>query len=494
MIATENHTILYLQAREDSFWQWADGGNVIEWENGRTICYRDDLVNLLQQCDSSLPQLSAVLLLLTGCSGELHVQERFFLIREMKTFTGNAENTEMHRKLDHADKFLKIVSELPENLRTGNKRVHLINEIFSQATYTFPNRQIQNIVREFNSGRIDEQVFGHFAAKNSDASFSRMLSHFADAYQRFPTVQNLIATLRTGLDSIPEATPVELPEKVPTGLYDELLDDPKTVGIARLAKRLIAALNIPMQSKGSSDLPLGGISDITNRGNYDKLLLTELAHDDDTLMARLVNNEALYFRREQPPENPKMQRVILMDTTIKMWGTSRVFALSAGLACATQNKRYESLLSYSLGGNTFTPVSLNSKHGIIQALELLDPALHCGAALEEVMRSVSGSVKNEFIFITHARLLNSASFHAYYATVKPQLSFVITVTDVGDLHLYECINGVSKLISNAKIDVDELLTAPHQIRKRVKQTDPDLPAFLQQTEAPLYFPVNRVRF
>ena len=150
-------------------------------------------------------------------------------------------------------------------------------------------------------------------------------------------------------------------------------------------------------------------------------------------MARLVNNEALYFQREQPPENPKTQRIILMDTTLKMWGTARVFAIAAGLACAQQNKHSELLQAYTLGGTKSTAVSLSSKHGIIQALEQLDHALHCGKALEEVVQSIPTVAKNEFIFITHARLLHSAAFYASLSAVKALLSFIITVTDSGEL-------------------------------------------------------------
>lgn len=491
MVATENYTINYFRAPKDHFWHWTDNGTVIVWQNGNTICYREDLFSILQQLNSGLPPLSPLLLLLTACARPLHVQVKFILMREVKEFTGNDENSSLHKTLDDALKFLDIVAELPANLRTSQKRVHLIYELFAGTSFTFDNSQLRNAMLELNSGILDNNVFHLFSEKISEGDFLNCLLYFCTALQRYPTLQSLTVKLRTGLDKIPNAAPLLLPETETGSLYDQLLRDKETTGIARLAKRITAALNIPMQSKGRSDQPFGGISDITNRGNYDKLLLSELAHDDDLLMARLVNNEALYFRREEPPQEPKMQRVILMDTTLKMWGTSRVFALAAGLAFAGQNKHVETVATYSLGGTVFSAVSFNSKHGVVQALEKLDSALHCGLALEAVIASTPPSAKLEYIFITHARLLHHPAFYVCFTKVKQMLSFVITVADNGELQLYEYVNGISKLISSAKIDVDEMLTVV--LEPKEKRDNIYLPAFLTQEPFALYYPPLRIK-
>src|SRR4029450_3053531 len=100
---------------------------------------------------------------------------------------------------------------------------------------------------------------------------------------------------------------IEIPIKETGDLLEQLAQDPNTAGLAQLTHRLIAALNIPMHAHGSSSQFFGGVSDITNRGNFDRLLLSELAHDDLSLMARLANNEALYLRREELPSNPEKQ-------------------------------------------------------------------------------------------------------------------------------------------------------------------------------------------
>jgi MoxR-vWA-beta-propeller ternary system domain bpX0 len=293
MIAVENHTVKYFRPPEGDFWFWSDNGTVIAWTFGNTICYRDDLIALLRQVNSGMPPLSPLLLLIAACKEKLPETSIRFFMRKLSDFNGAAQNSKLHKTLKYALTFLDTVSLLPENLRTGQKRIHLIYEVFSGASFTFNNRQLQDAIDELNSGRIDNDVFNLSSEKITEEDFTNCLLYFCTALQKYPTLQSLTVKLRTGLDEIPTAVPGLLPETESGNLYDQLLQDPETAGIARLAKRLTAAVNIPMQSKGSSDQPFGGISDITNRGNYDKLLLSELAHDDELLMARLVNKSRL---------------------------------------------------------------------------------------------------------------------------------------------------------------------------------------------------------
>ena len=76
----------------------------------------------------------------------------------------------------------------------------------------------------------------------------------------------------------------------------------------------------------------GGVADITNRGPLDRLLLSELAHDDLTLAARVALNEALYLRREPPMREPPGALGLLLDSGVRLWGIPRVLATAVALA------------------------------------------------------------------------------------------------------------------------------------------------------------------
>jgi preprotein translocase subunit SecB len=45
--------------------------------------------------------------------------------------------------------------------------------------------------------------------------------------------------------------------------------------------------------------PIGGISDMTNKGDFNRMLL-EFANEDEVFMNRVANNEALYIQRNTP--------------------------------------------------------------------------------------------------------------------------------------------------------------------------------------------------
>jgi hypothetical protein len=139
--------------------------------------------------------------------------------------------------------------------------------------------------------------------------------------------------MQTGLDELPCAAPLELAaRKSVRQLLAELENDEELCGLARLARDLMAAISLPRTITDRDTLPLGGVSDIANRGQPDRLLLSEVAHDDLTLAARIALREALYLRREAPLRNPPSRRTILLDAAIRMWGIPRVFATSVALA------------------------------------------------------------------------------------------------------------------------------------------------------------------
>ena len=54
MTEQEIKTIRYFQGMNGYFWKWAEGGDVLEFANGGTICYREDLVFILDSLEISV--------------------------------------------------------------------------------------------------------------------------------------------------------------------------------------------------------------------------------------------------------------------------------------------------------------------------------------------------------------------------------------------------------------------------------------------------------
>ena len=395
-----------------------------------------------------------------------------------------------------------MVNELPENLRRGPSRVHLFQEIFKKER----NRWVENpdeVVDEFLSGRLDQKIFSRsLSVELSAENFRRDLMCLTSASRRFINLEALELVLKTGLKKVP--TPIDLEEKEEEdneekSLLDQLKEDANTEGIARLCQRIIAGLNIPMHSQGVNDQSFGGVSDITNRGDIDKLLLSELAYDDTTLMVRLANNEAMYLRREELPSNLHKDRIILMDSTIKMWGVPRVFATSVGLACSIQDKNVASINSFLLSGEQSHQVDLATKEGVIKGLGELYPELHCADALHLFIEENKIGEETELILITDEVSLQNEDFKKTLNEVRGTLTYLITINRTGHLHFYEYNLSGRRLISKTLYDLEELLfktekkvtTTKSKIDQSVAK---DLPEIYRHRPFPIFFPTPSIRF
>jgi hypothetical protein len=490
-------TVTYFQSPQHYFWRWAERGEVIEWQNGSTICYREELMTVLQGlATQGMPPIGTLLLTLTACqdnwkesSGGVEVLRG--LAREMQGSSVSPHTEDLEYLIPLVVKLMDVIQVLPRELRSGVKKIHLIHEVFSKSAPAIAAEQALSIMDEFGSGRVDELILKE-GEKITRQQFKTDLSRLILAMREFQDNGTLETRLRTGVTQLPKSVEVPLPEPEPLDLMAQLAEDTKTVGVARLTQRLIAALHIPMHTHGASNQSYGGISDITNRGNFDRLLLSELAQDDLSLLARLVNNEALYLRREEPPDRLNRQRTILLDTTIKMWGLPRVFAISAALACTLNDKQLDQVQAYALAGTDFTEIDLTSKKGLLQTLERLDAGLHCGRALTLFMQQQPVNEQTEYMLITDAELLQTPEFQHVLSELKQALTFLITVSRNGELQFYAFRQGQSRLVSAVKFDLDELLFAPATPPKQMKRSA-DQPAYLTIEPGPLYFPTSGMR-
>lgn len=470
------NTLGYFQSSRKSLWQWSADGEVVELQTGDTIAYREELVLLLQYfTDQGLPSLQPLLLILYACLDRPDGIEKTETGKILKGWTVVAGPPIV--------KLMQVIQGLPAEYRTGARKGLLLQEIFRDARPFVPPEHARAILDEFRSGRLNARVLEQpLSAQYQDINL-RVLH---DASKRFPTTESLLLRLRTGLDILPGEAPGIIPELPPEDLLQQLLSDPQTEGVARLTQRLVAALHITMHTEAAGDLPLGGYADISTQGDFDRLLLSELAYDDDMLTARLVNNEALYLRREEPPDSVHRQRVILLDTTLRLWGLPRVFAVSAALASTRNLPSHTTAHVVALGGKIHTPLALSTREGIVHALEQLDGALHCGTALENVIRRGGFDDNADYLLITDEEALQDPDFDTIYRTVREQLQFLITVSRHGTVQFYTLRNGRRKLLNSATYDLAGLLLT-HQ--KASDSGDAEKTAtFIQTHPVPLYFP------
>jgi hypothetical protein len=514
-IIKSEELLTYFRYPERYFWRWSEEG-VAEWQNGTTIAYAQELIPLLAElAPDGLPPLGAALLVLAACSenwkdSSAEMGPLQGLVKGLPPAEGQPATDELLYLVRVASGFLDIIRALPTELRTGRAKLHLLRELLPgqgfegkgqhlpETSLTMPAKQLKQLMAEIGSDPPTLELLTLPTEPVTRQEVQADLLYFDRALSRF-TVHSLELRLRTSLTALPEPLALDLPtppadaEPTPTDLLAELAQDAPTAGLARLAQRLAALLHLPQHAEGAGSLPLGGVADVANRGTFDRLLLSELAQDDLSLTARLVHGEALYLRREEPPAPQPPPRVVLVDTTIQLWGEPRVFALAAALAVAhpARARQQPRVAAYALGGTQPQSLDLFTKAGVTEALGYLDPALHCGPALNTLLRTPS-TAPTDYLLITEAEAATHPDFSRHLAEAAPALRFLLTVARGGELAFYEFRQGRRTLLSTLHVDLEELLFAKLPgSRRRLPVPAPSQlvpPAFLKTDPCPLALP------
>jgi len=313
--------------------------------------------------------------------------------------------------------------------------------------------------------------------------------------------ESLRLQIQTGLTQtihipIPDEQIEEPPpeaEREPTihDLLNELQEDREHGGLIRLVRNLAAITSLPHPLVQVEELPIGGVSDITNRGPLDKLLLSELAHDDDTLMTRIALNEALFLRRETPPATPHQKRVVLIDNGLRMWGTPRVYATATAMALAAKESNTLTTQVFRTDGDAPSAVEFTTREQLEEHLGVLGADLEPSASLEKLCDSYE-QVDTELIVITCQRAWNDNDFQRWLHSLGPHELYAFLVERDGSFQLVQHTRRGNKVLRQAKLDLDQFLE-PRPDKKTASpiyqpDLEAELPHVLQQEPFPLRIP------
>jgi hypothetical protein len=480
----------YLAPGPDTFWKWTDGGEVLAWADGSTIAFRGEVEQVLARlAPRGLPPLGAVALLLAatrdnwpGKLGEVGVVcYRPELLAEIA------------RGLDR-------VRLLGGQLRsTLAARCVLAELVFENCTDRTPPAVTATVLEALRDGlgeRITNPIHLVNVAPHAEVVAEHRWIHLPELVCLLTGLgpldpDTLALRLITGLDDVVQPAEVELtPAEQTRALIARLRDDDELSGLGRLAHDLMAAVTLPRPVSEQEDLPLGGVSDISNRGPLDRLLLSELAHDDLTLAVRVANGEALYLRREQPPRQPPRQRVILLETGLRSWGVPRVFATAVALALAATTDAHTRAVCYRARGNGIVPVDLCTRQGLVEHLAALEAEAHPGDALATFRTVVEAEgVAADLVLVTGADVLADRDFRKAIAAAEVLPLHVAGVGRDGRLELSLLSERGSKLLRTAVLNLDDLFAEKKPRTPLIDRSKPrQLPAILSVKPFPLLLP------
>jgi len=364
---------LWLTPPDHYLWQWDEDGHAL-WHDGSTIAVREEIAALLTfLAPSGLPPLGSLLLVIMACQGRAS-QVRSAALNGATQHPDSGPTAPMTRMITAASVILDAVSSLPPELRsTAPARSRLALFLFGDAAGLRSPDDSATIATAFLAAPRQHPGPALPHAEPPGLRLQRDLRPLAAAQ---PLASDLANRLTTGIAS-PSLNPAQLPEPPPEPLIPQLdhHPDPTLRAIATAARLIIAFTSIPLPSGSPAQLAIGGISGITHRGQLDRLLLSELAHDELTLHARLATGEALFLEREAPHTPIPRHRTILIDSGLHTWGLIRILSLAAALSLSdpTRRSRAASVSFLLKTGRRFFPVPLRTPDDLAKLLAELHP-------------------------------------------------------------------------------------------------------------------------
>ncbi|MBO0931808.1 hypothetical protein [Fibrella aquatilis] len=481
----------YFQSISDYVWQWEDNGAVVAIPGGTTIAYRQLLVDLLNQlAPQGLPPFGSLLMALaaTNLSGKQDVR----LINELiiRALPSLSAQGFMQQEIDQAIALLHQLTTVPDQHRQGRKRLLLLQTLFDGA---------HNGLSPVRSKAVLNDLINPESAAGSDflqpqpfakSVLFRDLKTLTIASRRYPTVAALMEAV-AAVPDLPDADLLLTPPMTPEALVEALLANEKTVHVGALLKPLWAGLAMPLHRAQPSQQPLGGVSDLTNKGAYDRLLLTEFAQDDLLFLSRLANNEALFLNRELPPAANDAERIFLLDVSLKTWGTPRTLAFALLLALAKHPKTDIGSRAYVVGKRA-VPIAFATVEELIDSLLHLDGSLHPADGLTQFMtQQYDRRATPELVLITTPDNLQTPALQRWLADYQTDLTYLMTTQPDGAIVVYKQQKKARKHLQTLILPIDKLWQAQvgKAKKERINEDDPADDALSRGTY-PILFPYS----
>jgi len=205
----------------------------------------------------------------------------------------------------------RILGELARNLRTRpayDARLPLDGSLFERVTHATLSQLYRSVDRNFER----------------------------EAIAAVASTQLLILTLTDSLDldTLQLFGMVGLSEGGALAQVELLnsLETPEANDVVNFSLEILPSVLETKAKPAASTVAAFGYSGLGRRGSIDNLVLTELSWDDDELARRIIDNEVLYYAREQQHEEEGREHLLLVDASASMRGDRATFARAMALA------------------------------------------------------------------------------------------------------------------------------------------------------------------
>ena len=491
----------YFQSYEGYFWQWESDEDVPD-SKGHTdnnlltvpgygvIGYRalvTELLNVLQP-DGLPPFGSFLLMLIATQKNTVDIDTCFGLIKQLP----QARLNYLEAYLKDAADFVRKIKALPGYVKQGQNRALLFQTLLKSSYHKHSAGSSDILLRKLAKR---PHKLEHCADKDplTEAVVLKDIRFLALLDKQFPTTDSMLKAVE-GMLVEPELEEEIIEDAIGVAeehkdFIQQLIEEPQTFQVGSLIKRIWSGLKIPMRHLSPGEQPIGGISDMTNKGDLHRMILSEFANEDEVFLSRIANNEALYIQREIPPEENIFERVLLIDASLKNWGTPKILAFAVALAIVKHPKANTSCKVFILG-DTFREVAVNEVQEVIASLNQVSPVLDVSGALHAFFEAHADKSLEAFL-LTHEENLEEPAMLRTVHEHRDQLRYIVTTSLSGELNIFSYLKGTRKQLQKIILPLEELWAAP-PARKKTGEKKTSKKADLPRNY-PLLFPAPKDR-
>ncbi len=445
----------YFQSFEDFFWQWEEDEEVIAVPNSGTIAYRQTILQILSVLRmNGFPPFSSLVLVLAYTSSS-----KFISHTQIEHLLKQADKSTNPELINEVLKFMAVLKSLEPQYHSGEMRLVLFTTIFKNCHNRISEKKSNHILKVFNN---KEKVRGFLSRKKTLGSTDvyNIIRPLALLSKKFPDAESIKSAMAGGSDvMVEDIEELELDEllveeDLSNDLVSQLKQNLQTFKSGALIKRIWSSANIPMHLKIPSGQPFGGVADITNKGEFDKLLISEYANEDFTFLSRLANKEAMYFNREAPPSDNNEERIIILDVSLKNWGTTKIVAFALMLSIAHHPKAKNTCACYAVGRRAYK-LSIQNMDEIIESVQILDTSISAASGLKELFSERDFS-NNEVFFISEKSSSNTPEISNLLNEYNHPIDYWMHPDGLGNIDIFKKYRSGRKHHQSFRLPLNEL--------------------------------------
>lgn len=480
----------YCRAHGGYFFNWESiNGDLAAIANGRTVCYVEQLAELLMlSFDDGAPPVGTLLLTMiaTDAAGNTMLQEtKEAFVKALRRPKPDLTEAQEKEELGAAFAFLSKLSQVPADYRQGTLRKQLLMSVFHAAHNLISKRRLKRFVAEYNDRAFQPERLLALGLLNMGI-LRADLRPLEILNSKYPDTESILKAVADV--PIPKGLPLKLEAPLsekgePKDFIEELEQRADTFYVGALIRRIWSGLAIPFHSHLPSVQPLGGVSDLSNKGELDKLLISEYANEEMLFLLRLANGEALFINRETPPETDRLQRILLIDSSLQTWGTPRTLAFALLIAIARHPKTDMECVAFSVG-DKYVPIEFGNTDEVIAGLQTLATSANAADGLEQYLKAIAATKsKGEVIFITSPEGYRQAPVQRVIHERIAALSYCITADERGAVQVFKRRGNALSPLSGFTLPLKELWAAPPaSAAKKESATE-------EQVASPTHYPI-----